>query len=306
MHGIASKQDILTKAIYVKEYSYIVVGYHSGLIRAWKLSNQRKMIHTFESHIRPVDSLTMHKDCRMFWSASSDLTIRLWNLDTFTNVYSYTLNRSISQIQLLTFDKFIAEHDNVACMGEIDNKAELLYTFYGNVTKFDKSFSSPSILKDQGDLKQMSLTLDNNSGISITSDTIRNTKILVGIFYPPPKSNQIHEIIANPFNPNTYYMLIESGEICRYRIEKETGIVENSFETESILDIENHPLGQKAAMIKFMRIFPPKIDVEINDLKLLPEEEKPISLLQLNKDYCENQLLAIGCNKGSVVFIKVS
>jgi len=39
MHGIASKQDILTKAIYVKEYSYIVVGYHSGLIRAWKLSN---------------------------------------------------------------------------------------------------------------------------------------------------------------------------------------------------------------------------------------------------------------------------
>ena len=58
-------------------------------------------------------------------------------------------------------------------------------------------------------------------------------------------------------------------------------------------------------MIKFMRIFPPKIDVEINDLKLLLEEEKPISLLQLNKDYCENQLLAIGCNKGSVVFIKV-
>jgi len=55
-----------------------------------------------------------------------------------------------------------------------------------------------------------------------------------------------------------------------------------------------------------MRIFPPKIDVEINDLKLLPEEEKPINLLQLNKDYCENQLLAIGCNKGSVVFIKVS
>lgn len=38
-------------------------------------------------------------------------------------------------------------------------------------------------------------------------------------------------------------MLIETGEICRYRLEKETGIVENSFETETILDIENHPLG---------------------------------------------------------------
>jgi hypothetical protein len=62
-------------------------------------------------------------------------------------------------------------------------------------------------------------------------------------------------------------MLVETGEICRYRLEKETGIVENSFETETILDIENHPLGQKAAMIKFMRIFPPKIDVEINDIK---------------------------------------
>lgn len=74
-------------------------------------------------------------------------------------------------------------------------------------------------------------------------------------------------------------MLVETGEICKYRIEKETGIVEDSFQTESISDIEGHILGFKVTIMKFLKIFPPKIDVEINEIRssLLAVDESEVS-----------------------------
>ena len=66
---------------------------------------------------------------------------------------------------------------------------------------------------------------------------------------------------------------------CKYRIEKETGIVEDSFQTESISDIEGHILGFKVTIMKFLKIFPPKIDVEINEIRssLLAVDESEVS-----------------------------
>ncbi len=54
-------------------------------------------------------------------------------------------------------------------------------------------------------------------------------------------------------------MLVETGEICKYRLQKETGIVEELYEVEAIQDQEGHALGQKASIIKFMKLFPPKV-----------------------------------------------
>ena len=49
-------------------------------------------------------------------------------------------------------------------------------------------------------------------------------------------------------------------------------------------------------MIKFLKIFPPKIDVEINDIKnLVYEKEIYYTLEELNAYYLENKLLVIGC-----------
>ena len=80
--------------------------------------------------------------------------IRLWNMDTFSNLYKFTLNESgsFSQIQIISQTKFIAVHDGVACLGEINNTSKLLYSFYGRVVKFDKKYNNPSIFKDPVDI----------------------------------------------------------------------------------------------------------------------------------------------------------
>jgi hypothetical protein len=61
--------------------------------------------------------------------------------------------------------------------------------------------------------------------MSISSDGLKEIvnsgdigKIPISIFYPPPKSNGILDIIANPFNKDTFFMLVETGEICKYRL----------------------------------------------------------------------------------------
>jgi WD40 repeat protein len=101
MHGLAKKKNTITKVLLIKEYKYMVVGYHSGLITIWKISNNKKLIHNYESHTRPIESLFIHKDGRIFWSAGQDMTIKLWNLDTFTNIYSYSLNGTFHKMVLI-------------------------------------------------------------------------------------------------------------------------------------------------------------------------------------------------------------
>jgi hypothetical protein len=45
-------------------------------------------------------------------------------------------------------------------------------------------------------------------------------KLPVGIFYPPPKSKGIIQILSNPFKDNMFLLLIESGDVCKVRIDK--------------------------------------------------------------------------------------
>lgn len=85
----------------------------------------------------------------------------------------------------------------------------------------------------------MTFTLDNNSGMSIYAPYFKVkenlhdlSKIPTSVFYPPPKSNNIIEIISCPFEENIFFMLVEGGDICRYRLEKNTGIVEDTYSTE--------------------------------------------------------------------------
>ena len=63
-------------------------------------------------------------------------------------------------------------------------------------------------------------------------------------------------------------MLVENGELCQCRIEKETGIMEKLINTELIQDEDGHLLSQRASVIKFLRMVPPQLDVEIRSKQL--------------------------------------
>lgn len=54
---------------------------------------------------------------------------------------------------------------------------------------------------------------------------IEVSKLPVGVFYPPPKSNNIIEIIPSLMETDVYYLLVQGGSIFRHRLENNTGIV---------------------------------------------------------------------------------
>lgn len=66
--------------------------------------------------------------------------------------------------------------------------------------------------------------------------------------------------------------------------------------------MDSHPLGQKACIIRFMNILPSKTDVEISDIKNFNSSFEDVnSKSQGNK----LMLLAMGCIKGSIVFVNI-
>lgn len=193
-------------------------------------------------------------------------------------------------------------------MGQIKSQNQLIYSFFGKAVKFDKSFDHPHNNQAKGNIRFLTFTLNNNSGFSLNTEYLQNIakgevgKVPINIFYPPPKSNQIIDIISCPYFQNQYYMLVETGEICRYRIEKETGVVEQTFMSDMIIDMDAHPLGQKACTIRFLNIVPSKTDVEISDIKNFNSNiDEPSQQAATS----QHMLLALGCAKGSIVFISI-
>ncbi|EAS06246.2 WD domain, G-beta repeat protein (macronuclear) [Tetrahymena thermophila SB210] len=314
MQNLGKREKSISEILFMREYRYVVSGYNDGTIKVWTLSNNKKIIHTFDGHTRQIDSFTLHTDKRMFWSASEDMTIRLWNLDTFTNMYTFHLQGSFHKILLINHQKFIAEQEGEICIGNISSENELICKHYGNIVAFDKSYKNYYVGKVSGNIEYLTFTLDNNSGMSIyvpyfkTQENLHDlSKIPISVFYPPPKSNNIIEIISCPYEENIFYMLVEGGDICRYRLEKDTGIVEDTYSSEQIMDADCHPLNQKATTIKFLKAFPPQIDVEINDIRIREHEEKVESSFEnLTELFLKNQLMTLGCSKGSIVFLNIN
>lgn len=67
-------------------------------------------------------------------------------------LYTYHLKGSFSNINLITNNRFLAEHDNCASIGWISNENELICNFYGGVIRYDKSYKNPSIYNKQGNI----------------------------------------------------------------------------------------------------------------------------------------------------------
>lgn len=67
----------------------------------------------------------------------------------------------------------------------------------------------------------MQITLASNLGFQIRNDQLDSkdlNKIEIEYIYPPLKAKGIHQIIANPYQQNQYFLLVENGEIFRLRI----------------------------------------------------------------------------------------
>ncbi|KRX03596.1 WD40-repeat-containing domain [Pseudocohnilembus persalinus] len=293
-----------------KGYNQNTLNQNSYNLNTNKNKSQKLLIHNFDGHSKKIVSLTSHMDKRMFWSAGLDETIRLWNLDQFTNIYTYHISGYFQNLSLLSYDRFIGQSDQTVFFGTISHQNELIYSYYGQVMQFDKSYVETSIFENQGKIKQIQFTLNNNSGFALNSAYLEEqdiSKIPMSIFYPPPKTNQILQILSSPFEENQFYMLLETGEICKYRIDNQTGIIEEQIQTTLIRDQEKHITNQKANIIKFLKVLPSEMDIEINETRInFNQKEQEYNIDEYNEVYKKERFLALGCQKGSVIFVKLN
>jgi WD40 repeat protein len=93
LKALGKKENVVTAAVYNAAYDYLAIGYQSGLLRVWKVDgNSKQSVYAFEGHGRQILSLQNHeRDSALLMSVANDLTMRVWNIDTFHFVILFRL-----------------------------------------------------------------------------------------------------------------------------------------------------------------------------------------------------------------------
>lgn len=105
------------------------------------------------------------------------------------------------------------------------------------------------------------------------------------------------------------FLMLKTGSICIYKIDKETGTLESLRESKSLKDYEGKNMNQAISCIKNCSIQPPQYDCEIPpDLYKYIEPHNPdYEFIQPeNGEEILDQFLVIGLSKGTVIFVKVN
>jgi len=106
------------------EFKYFITATFFGHIFIWKASMHRKLIHSFNGHTRTVCSLSSHPtQSTLFISVSTDCTARIWCLDKFTELYSFTLPSGVTNIKMLDESIFAAFYNNTIKIGKLNHLA---------------------------------------------------------------------------------------------------------------------------------------------------------------------------------------
>lgn len=81
--------------VIVTPYKYFITGTIQGQVQVWKYSEKRRLIHTFEGHLKEVGAIEEYPgikgvpgtvgDPTMFMSSSLDGFVKVWSLDVRMN-----------------------------------------------------------------------------------------------------------------------------------------------------------------------------------------------------------------------------
>ena len=126
--------------------------------------------------------------------------------------------------------------------------------------------------------------------------------------YPPPTPAEVIKVFYCMAIQRMFLML-KTGSICIYNIDRETGTLESLSESKQLKDYEGKSMNQAITCIKNCSIEPPQHDCEIPpDLYKYVEPHNPdYDFVQdMDGGHILDQFLVIGLNKGTVIFVKVN
>ncbi|XP_063686091.1 WD repeat-containing protein 97-like [Bolinopsis microptera] len=96
----------LTDCCYCAKFKYYITASIDTALKVW--SEQGTMLHTFTSHSKAVTSVLMHPQSDLIMvSASLDKSVRLWNLETFEEIYKLQVCEHGIQWVGLTRDNYL-------------------------------------------------------------------------------------------------------------------------------------------------------------------------------------------------------
>lgn len=327
------KDNAITSAIINQAYQYILVGHNSGKIKVWKYdiwNSSKQMMFTFQEHTRAVLSMVCHsRDPTVFISASSDQTIRFWNIYSFQHLHMYKVANYCYNIQLFSESYFAGFHDQVVSLGSILHYVNFIYKHDTEIRCIDKTyedFESQMESQSEARLQSVQITLANSSGISFNTKTLKNfnindvSKNPFAIFYPPPTAKAIVNIITSPYVPGEYLMLVENGELCQFHVQQQQGQSQFSAYIEEIMDLnairddKGTKIGEQISVVKILSILPPRFDMQKGETEQSLQQKAdpydfiyspPFEALPYLDKIRKLRLVCIGTARGSIIFARV-
>lgn len=301
----------------------------------WKYdlwSNHKQIMFGFDEHSRAIISMINHStDSALFLSASVDQTIRMWNVYNFQHLHVYRLNTYFQDLWLYSETCYAGFHDQLATLGTINHMVKFVFKHDSLVKHVDKTYQDYEEQierQDTGKVLQVQLTFANNSGISFRSDFLRDfnindiSKNPYAIFYPPPTSKGIIQILTNPYKPNQFLMQIETGELCFFHQEaRDAGLaayIDQIIDLNAIKDYKGSRFDEAISLLRILPIFPSKFDMQKGDFEELTHKSGTksdpyafVGSAEFQKlGYLEKirklELVCIGTMKGTIIFSPLS
>lgn len=111
---LVKKETAITYVHLNTSYKYTITGLINGNVKVWRLplspvsSTECIMIHNCIYHTKFVEKIVPSNDDRVIISASNDLTICLWSLETFELLRVYNFEGEYTQIFLVDHKRAFA------------------------------------------------------------------------------------------------------------------------------------------------------------------------------------------------------
>lgn len=267
---------LITEVGCIGNQDYLIAATTQGSIYVYKIGNSFKLIHVFQGHTRTVTSITLMGNLN-FITASMDYTLKVWNLEQFRLLYTFDMpvsDSSISCLALLnqnTLAYYTNTHLNLAHLNFI---GKLMFITVSSV-KYLKIID-----------EKIAAIGEDNSIVLYESGKVVTT------IYPPPSAHDLKDIMYIE-DQRRVLVLLDSGVICLFSIEAETGLLERMIRTGDITDSESRALSSPIQCIKQVKCTPPQYDCELVFRK------------QLASDNPDSKYLAVSAGKGTLIFVDI-
>lgn len=94
---------LITDVLVTSEHEYFLAGTYNGTICLYKVSQPTRLLHVYEGHIKSILALNHHTHSDFFISASSDNTVRVWNYNSFSQIYVFKLPNIAHPVNFVKF-----------------------------------------------------------------------------------------------------------------------------------------------------------------------------------------------------------